>query len=119
MVNVKNIFGRVLPNYILVADEAIRGRMGQDGAICVNHPRVRQRITLDDLRKRCPDRLQLAPSACTQAGTELRNDVLISNDSFAEWVRIAPLVRLHRLPSATVLAESTNLHRTLASRSTE
>jgi hypothetical protein len=55
---------------------------GRDGAVCVSHPRVSERITLDDLLKRCQHRLQLSPTSCTDAEVAHRSDVLISNESF-------------------------------------
>jgi hypothetical protein len=52
------------------------------GAVCVSHTRVQSRITLDALLKHCPDRLRIAPAACTDAATAGRDDVLIRNESF-------------------------------------
>jgi hypothetical protein len=55
---------------------------GPDGAVCVSHPRVLEKTSLDQLMKRCPK--HVAPIACTDAATAQRDDVLLSNESFAK-----------------------------------
>lgn len=58
---------------------------GNQGAVCVDHTRIPERLTVEQLQAMCPERLALSSFGCAEeVATANMNEALIMNTSFSK-----------------------------------